>query len=67
VLLVHGALDASAGILDVHGAIVVRDVARYGSSIGPGVGITYAPCLVGRALIAVATPRGSPFDTWNSP
>lgn len=67
VLLVRGALDASGGTLDVHGVLAVRDVAGRGSFMGPGAGVTYAPCLVGRALVAVAVPRASPFDTWNSP
>ena len=67
VLLVRGALDASAGTLDVRGALVVRDASAQGTRIGPDARLTYAPCLVGRALVAVAVPRVSPFDAWNSP
>ena len=66
-LVVRGALDASAGMLDVHGALVVRDAAARGSTLGAGTRIAYAPCLVGRALAAVAVPRAPPFGTWNSP
>ena len=67
VLVVRGALDASIGALDVDGAVVVRDSWSRGSRLGSQTVIRYAPCLVGRALAAVALPRVGPFDSWNSP
>jgi hypothetical protein len=67
VLLVRGALDTSVGALDVHGALIVRDAAGNGSTLGNGGLVMYTPCLVGRALVAVARPRAAPFDVWNSP
>ena len=66
-LVVRGAVDVSAGVLDVRGALVIRDVSALGSQLGIGVHVTYAPCLVGRALVALATPNRLPFGVWNSP
>lgn len=67
VLIVRGALDTSVGTLDVDGAVVVRDSWSRGSRLGAQTVIRYAPCLVGRAFAAVAVPRISPFESWNSP
>lgn len=66
-LVVRGAVDVSAGTLILRGALVARDANVRGSSLGAGVSISYRPCLVGRALVAVATPRSVPFGVWNSP
>ncbi len=66
-LLIRGALNASQGALTVRGALMVRDPAVRGSTMGDGVDARYAPCLVGRALAAVAVPRPARFSLWNSP
>ncbi|MBL0170252.1 MAG: hypothetical protein IPP90_05875 [Gemmatimonadaceae bacterium] len=66
-LLVRGAVDVSSGALDVRGALVVRDRAAIGSRVGATLRVAYAPCLVGRALVAVAQPSRRPFGVWNSP
>jgi hypothetical protein len=66
-LVVRGSLDASAGSLTVRGALVVRDVVATGTRLGAGVRIRLAPCLVGRALVAVSVPRAAPFGVWNAP
>ncbi len=66
-LVVRGAIDVSAGLLDVRGALVIRDASALGSQLGAGVQVTYAPCLAGRALVPVATPNRLPFGVWNSP
>jgi len=66
-LIVRGALDVTAGVLDVRGALVVGDRDGLGSRLGAGTRVTYAPCLAGRALVAVTRPRASPFSVWNSP
>lgn len=66
-LVVRGAVDVSAGTLILRGALVARDVSARGSSVGAGVSVSYRPCMVGRALVAVAAPRSLPFGVWNSP
>ncbi|MEQ1691053.1 MAG: hypothetical protein ABMA00_07210 [Gemmatimonas sp.] len=66
-LLVRGALDVTRGTLDVRGAVVIRDRSIRGSQLGAGLHVVYAPCLVGRALVAVATPHRAPYGVWNVP
>lgn len=66
-LIVRGALDVRTGSLDVSGAVIVRDVSRMGSTMGANTRVTYAPCLVGRALAAVSVPRVAPFAVWHTP
>jgi len=67
VLIVRGALDAAQGALTVRGALIVRDVAARASTMGDSVSVRYAPCMVGRALAAVALPRASRYAVYNSP
>ena len=66
-LVVRGAIDVSTGTLEVRGALVVRDDSARGSHLGARVRVTYAPCLMGRALAAVAMPTTSPFGVFNIP
>jgi hypothetical protein len=65
--VVRGALDASQGALTVRGALIVRDAAGRGSTLGDSVDVRYAPCMIGRALAAVAFPRPARYALWNSP
>lgn len=66
-LVVRGALDTSAGHVFVDGAVIVRDRGGRGSWLTTQTRVRWAPCLAGRALVAVAHPRASPFHQWNSP
>jgi len=66
-LVVRGAIDASAGALVVRGALLVGDVGVRGSHFGNSAQVMYAPCLMSRALAAVASPRAAVYGAWNSP
>lgn len=65
-LLVRGAIETSAGTLDVRGAVIA---AHDGASATPSVlgnetSIRYSRCTVERAYAAIARPRVTPFATW---
>lgn len=66
-LVVRGRLDASEGRLLLHGQLLVADPAGHDALLGPGTAVRYNPCLVGRALAAIAQPRPEPFFSWNTP
>lgn len=66
-LIVRGAVDASAGQLQVDGTLVVRDLHARNSPLSAATRIRYAPCVVGRAMTALALPTNAPFGIWNSP
>jgi hypothetical protein len=66
-LVVRGAVRSPDAALEVRGALVVRDAARRGTVLGEGTVVRYAPCMAGRALVAVALSRNAPFRVWNSP
>lgn len=66
VLVVRGALTVNGGPLIVRGSLIVRDVNARGTRLR-NTNVEYAPCAVGRAMSAVATPQFAPFQVWNSP
>jgi hypothetical protein len=66
-LVVRGALRVDAGELQVDGAVLVRDIDGIGSMLGPQTRVRWAPCLVNRALVALASPQRAPFHQWHSP
>jgi len=64
-LIVRGSIDASAGRLDVHGAMLVYSPTHRASALGSAVTVQYSPCALARALAAVATPSSTPFRLWS--
>lgn len=63
-LAVRGALDASAGTLTVHGAVIIRDETGRGSRLGFASRVRYSRCALRRALAAVATPGAVTTRGW---
>jgi hypothetical protein len=66
-LVVRGAMKVSSGLVDVRGALLVRDVSERGSHFNSTTSVQYTPCVFGRALAAVARPQFNPYFIRNSP
>lgn len=64
VLIVRGAIDASAGQLIVHGAVLIRDSSGRGSRLGIATRVRYSRCALRRALSAVAAPAAITTGGW---
>ncbi|MEP6765592.1 MAG: hypothetical protein ABJB66_14855 [Gemmatimonadaceae bacterium] len=63
-LVVRGAIDASAGQLVVHGAALIRDTFGRGSRFGIATRVRYSRCALRRALSAVAAPAAITTGGW---
>ena len=63
-LIVRGAIDASAGRLTVNGAVLIRDTLGHGSRLGFASRVRYSRCALRRALSAVAAPAAITTGGW---
>lgn len=63
-LLVRGAVDASAGQLTVHGAGLVRDNLSHGSRFGFATRVRYSRCALRRAWSATGAPAAVTSGGW---
>ena len=63
-LLVRGAIDASAGQLTVHGAGLVRDNLSHGSRFGIATRVRYSRCALRRAWSATGAPAAVTSGGW---
>lgn len=63
-LLVRGAVDASAGQLTVHGAGLVRDNLSHGSRFGIATRVRYSRCALRRAWSATGAPAAVTSGGW---
>ncbi len=63
-LIVNGAIDATSGVLDVNGAVLVRDRRALSSTIGSRSSIRFSRCALQRALASIARPSAMPFTLW---
>ncbi len=64
-LVVRGSVDATAGQLDVEGALVIYAPNGTTSSLGNNSTVRYSQCAVRRALAAVSSPNPDPFRIWS--
>lgn len=62
-LIVRGALDASAARLSISGAVLVDDPRSARVQLGTAT-LQWNRCAVSMALAALAVPRAAPFHTW---
>lgn len=63
-LMVRGAIDATAGRLLVHGAALVRDERGHGSRFGIASRVRYSRCALRRAWSAVGAPAAVTTRGW---
>lgn len=61
ILMVRRSLDARAGQLTVHGAVMANDAATDVVRLGPSTRLQFDPCAVDLALATVARPRAAVF------
>lgn len=60
-LMVRRSLDARAGQLTVHGAVIANDAATDVVHLGPSSRLQFDPCAVDLALATIARPRAAVF------
>ncbi|WP_291163931.1 hypothetical protein [Gemmatimonas sp. UBA7669] len=60
-LMVRRSLDARAGQLTVHGAVIANDAATDVVQLGPSSRLQFDPCAVDLALATLARPRAAVF------
>lgn len=63
-LMVRGAIDATAGALTVHGAALVRDEMGHGSRFGFATRVRYSRCALRRAWSATGAPAAVTTRGW---
>ncbi len=64
-LVVRGSVDATAGQLDIEGAMVTYAPNGSTSSFGNNTSVRYSQCALRRALAAVSRPTTQPFRIWS--
>lgn len=64
-LVVRGSVDATAGQLDVEGALVIYAPNGATSRFGNNTSVRYSQCALRRALAAVSIPDSHPFRIWS--
>ena len=64
-LIVRGSVDATAGQLDIEGAVVIYAPNGTPSSLGNNSTVRYSQCALRRALAAVSLPDPQPFRIWS--
>ena len=64
-LIVRGSVDATAGQLDIEGAVVIYAPNGTPSSLGNTSTVRYSQCALRRALAAVSLPDPQPFRIWS--